>query len=119
MGYKYYNANALGKFSEDCTVRSISCATGKSWDEVYDILSDEAQKEGTMMDNSKFIQDYLDKRYFRIPHIKGTVGQISEMFSDNILLITMKNHIVCSRYGIIYDTFDCRNRNVEYVWIVR
>lgn len=27
-------------------------------------------------------------------------------------------HIVCSKNGIIYDTFDCRDRMVEYVWIV-
>lgn len=119
MSYKYYNANALGKFSEDCTVRSISCATGKSWDYVYDTLSDEAQKQGTMMDSSKFIQDYLDERYERIPYINGTVGEISGKFSNHILLITMRNHIVCSRYGVIYDTFDCRNREAEYVWIVK
>lgn len=35
-----------------------------------------------------------------------------------ILLITMKGHITCSKYGNIYDTFDCSNRIVEYVWIV-
>lgn len=119
MGYRYYNANALGRFSEDCTVRSISCATGNSWDYVYDELSDAAQEEGTMMDSSKFIQEYLDERYKRIPYINATVGEISGMFPNNILLITMRNHIVCSRYGVIYDTFDCRNRNAEYVWIVK
>ena len=119
MGYKYYNANSLGKFSEDCTIRSLPCATNKSWDYVYDILSDEAQKQGTMMDDAKFIRDYLDERYDRVPYIEGTVGEISGMFPNNILLITMRNHIVCSRYGIIYDTFDCRNREAEYVWIVK
>lgn len=117
--YKFYNANALGKFAEDCTVRSISCATGNSWDYVYDELSDEAQHEGTMMDSAKFIKNYLDDRYYRIPYVSGTVGAISGKYPNNILLITMKNHIVCSRYGVIYDTFDCRNRQAEYVWIVK
>lgn len=119
MGYRYYNANALGKLSEDCTVRSISCATGKSWDYVYDELSDEAQAKGTMMDNSQFIREYLDERYERLPYIEETVGRISAMFPNNILLITMRGHIVCSKYGIIYDTFDCRDRDAEYVWIIR
>lgn len=117
--YKYYNANKYGKLAEDCTVRSISCATGNSWDYVYDELSDLAQEEGTMMDSSKFIQDYLDDRYYRIPYVNNTVGEISGKYPNNILLITMKNHIVCSRYGVIYDTFDCRNRQAEYVWIVK
>ena len=41
--YKFYNANALGRFTSDCVIRSVSCATQRSWDEVYDELSDLAQ----------------------------------------------------------------------------
>lgn len=116
--YKYYNANVLGKESDDCTIRAISCATGKSWDYVYEHLSNIAQIKGTMMDNREFIIDYLDKRYKRLPYAKGTVGYISEKYQDNILLITMKGHITCSKYGNIYDSFDCSDRVAEYVWIV-
>lgn len=35
------------------------------------------------------------------------------------LLITMRGHIVCSKDGVIYDTFDCRDREVESVWLVK
>ena len=38
--YDYYNANPLGLYEDDCVIRSISCATGRSWDSVYDELSD-------------------------------------------------------------------------------
>lgn len=117
--YKYYNANALGINSDDCTIRAISCATNKSWDNVYENLSDIAQAQGTMMDNREFIINYLDRRYKRIPFAKGTVDYISKKYKDNILLITMKGHITCSKYGIIYDSFDCSNRLVEYVWLVK
>ena len=48
--YKYYNANALNKYEDDCVIRAISCATNKSWDYVYDYLSDIAQFEGTLLD---------------------------------------------------------------------
>lgn len=116
--YKYYNANVLGKNISDCTIRSISCATGRSWDYVYERLSDIAQAEGTMVDDRNFIIKYLDERYKRIPYVRGTVGNISKRYSDYILLITMKGHITCSKYGIIYDTFDCSNRTAEYVWII-
>ena len=61
MGYKYYNNNALGKFENDCTIRSISCATGKSWDYIYDYMSDLAQSKGTMMDDRNFIISFLNK----------------------------------------------------------
>ena len=117
--YKYYNANVLGRNISDCTIRAISCATGKSWDKVYEQLSDIAQAQGTMVDDRDFIIDYLDRRYERIPYVKGTVGSISKKYSDLILLITMKGHITCSKYGNIYDTFDCTNRIAEYVWIVK
>lgn len=117
--WKYYNANAKGRFQNDCTVRAISCATNKSWDYVYEHLSDIAQAQGTMMDDREFIIEYLDRRYKRVPYIRGKVGKISEQFANNIILITMQNHITCSKYGIIYDTFDCTNREVEYVWIVK
>ncbi len=116
--YKFLNKNALGKFEEDCVIRSISCALNKSWDYIYETLSDIAQAQGTMMNNRNFVINYLDRRYVRIPEIQGKVGEISKMFDNDILLITMQGHITCSKYGTIYDTFDCRNRDVEYVWII-
>lgn len=116
--YRYYNANALGKDVDDCTIRAISCATNRSWDYVYEYLSDIAQSQGMMMSNREFIINYLDDNYERIPHIRGTVGEISKKYKDNILLITMKGHIVCSKYGIVYDTFNSTDRIAEFCWIV-
>ena len=117
--FKFYNANALGKFEEDCTIRSISCATNKSWDQVYDELSDIAQINGTMMDDREFIINYLDSYYERLIVRNETVGDVSKDFENNIVLITMPGHITCSKYGVIYDTFDCRERQAEYVWIIK
>lgn len=54
--YRFYNANSLGKFTNDCTIRAISVAEHKSWDETYEKLSDLAQGFGTLMDDSKFIR---------------------------------------------------------------
>lgn len=116
--YEYYNANAVGKLDEDCVIRSISCATGKSWDYVYEHLSDLAQEHGTMMDNSQFVRDYLDRRYKRIPVYGETVGELSDMYPNNILLITMKGHITCSKFGKILDIWDCTRRQAEYCWLV-
>ena len=105
--YRFYNNNSLGNFVNDCTIRAISLAEGNTWDYTYDKLSNLAQSKGTMMD-----------RYERI-YENGTVGQIAGEYPDKILLITMKGHITCSLYGVILDSFDCRKRNVEYVWIVK
>ena len=104
--YKYYNANALNRYTDDCVIRAISCATNRSWDYVYDYLSDIAQYEGTLFDKKDFVINYLDRTYKRLDGIRGSVVEVSGMFPNNTLLITMRGHIVCSKNGVIYDTFD-------------
>ena len=117
--YKFYNENPLNKYEDDCVIRAISCATNKSWDYVYDYLSDLAQAEGTLMDKREFVRNYLDRTYKRLDNVYGTVGYISGLYPNNTLLITMRGHIVCSKNGVIYDTFDCRDRMAESVWLVK
>ena len=117
--YKFYNENPTNRYEDDCVIRAISCATNKSWDYVYDYLSDIAQYEGTLFDKRDFVLNYLDRTYKRLYNIEGTVGEISALFPYNTILITMSGHITCSKNGVIYDTFDCRNRQAEYVWIVK
>lgn len=118
MGFRYYNANAVNRYTDDCVIRAISCATGKSWDYVYDYLSDLAQYEGTLLDQRDFVLNYLDRTYKRINGIHGSVGYVSSLFPNNTILMTMRSHIVCSKNGVVYDTFDCRDREVEFVWLV-
>ena len=117
--YKFCNRNPLGVFEDDCVVRSISCATNRSWDNVYDELSDLAQHNGTMMDNREFVRWYLDTRYTRSDDKPKMVYQVANEFKNNIVLCTMNGHICCIKYGIIYDTFDPSNRFVEDIWIVK
>lgn len=117
--FKHYNANAVNRYTDDCVVRAISCATDKSWDHVYDYLSDIAQYEGTLFDKRDFVRNYLDRTYQRLEGINGSVGYVSGQFPYNVLLITMNGHITCSKNGVIYDTFDCRDREAESVWLVR
>ena len=64
--YKFYNANAKGNFVNDCTIRAISLAEGKSWDETYEELSDIAQHKGIILDDVRFIEPLLDSRYKRM-----------------------------------------------------
>lgn len=117
--YKYYNENPLGLFEDDCVIRSISCATGKSWDNVYDDLSDLAQFNGTMMDKKGFVEWFLDYNYERVPYLPKRVWEVAEMYSDHIILCTVNSHILCIRYGTIYDTFNPSDRLVNEAWIVK
>lgn len=116
--YKFYNANSRGNFVNDCVVRAISVAEGKTWDETYEELSDIAQHEGILLDDVNFVESYLDERYKRVPHCAKTVGELLEEYPKGVYLITMEGHITVAIDGILYDIFDCRNRRIWCVWEV-
>ena len=44
--WRYYNANPLGRNVNDCTVRAISLATERTWDETYQRLADYGRLAG-------------------------------------------------------------------------
>ena len=56
--YRFYNANAKGRFTNDCVIRAISLAENKTWNETYDELSEIAQRNGIILDSIKFMCDY-------------------------------------------------------------
>lgn len=116
--YKYYNANPLKKNIDDCSIRAISVALGLSWDNVYDLLSDLAQQNGTLQGDRDLVLDFLDSNFDRVSTRGMTVGKVAEVYDNFVCLITMRGHITCSKYGKIYDTFDPSERLAEFCWIV-
>lgn len=118
MNYKFYNENPLNRFTSDCVIRSVSCATHKSWDEVYDELSNLAQYNGTLFDQKDFVLWYLNNNFEKVPYLPKKVKDVAKMYLNNIILCTMKGHICCIKYGVIYDTFNPSERIAEGAWIV-
>ena len=58
--YQYLNRNTHQRFVDDCTVRAISLAENRTWNQTYDRLSDMARSRGMMFNSVEFIEDYLD-----------------------------------------------------------
>ena len=116
--YKFYNANSKGNFVNDCVVRAISVAEGKSWDETYEELSSIAQREGIILDDVEFVENYLDKRYPRQCHTAKTVGEFAGEFTEGIYLVTMEGHITVVIDGTVIDIFDCRPKRMWCSWKV-
>ncbi len=118
--YKYYNANIHNNFVNDCVVRAISTAEDKSWSETYDDLSRIAKKNGILLDDVNFVDPLLDYRYDRVRVMPNeTVEDFVDRYPMGTYLITMPNHITTVIDGIIYDTFDCRDRLIWNVWRVK
>ena len=116
--YKFYNANAHGKFANDCVVRAISLAEDKTWNETYEELSEIAQSNGIILDDVNFVEPLLDSRYERVCYDNKYVGDFVEEHPRGTYLITMLGHITCCIDGVLYDTFDCRNRIMLCAWEV-
>ena len=117
--YKFHNQNQLNLFTDDCTIRAISMAEDKTWDYTYNELSDIAQKFGTLLNDRDFILNYLNSKYKRLFVSSITVGELAGLYPNNVLLITMPGHITVSKFGCIYDVFDCRKKEIEYVYLVK
>lgn len=115
--YRFYNANAKNNFINDCTIRAISVIEGKTWDETYKELSMLAMNQGLLLDDVDFIRPLLDKKYVRIKGPEKTIGEFAENNPVGKYLITTKGHITCCINGVIIDTWDCRDREIEYVWL--
>jgi hypothetical protein len=108
--FRYHNANPRGRRVNDCTVRAISLATGRTWDATYEELTRFAQAQAIMPDEVNYIDEYLGRNFERVfcsnCRNKKTVGQITKKLPRGIYLITMNGHITCCINGVIYDTFD-------------
>lgn len=114
--FRYYNANPRGRRVNDCTVRAISLATGRSWDETFEELSKFAQAQAIMPDDVIYIDEYLERNFEKIcgckDKLKVSVGEFVRSHPRGVYLITMNGHITCSIDGIIYDTFNPKDRLV-------
>lgn len=120
--YRYLNKNPKARDVNDCVIRSISCAENRSWDNVYDELSELAQTQGILLDDVRFVEPYLDSKYNRTCYKNDkfamTVGEFVEANPTGIYLITMQGHITCVKEGILYDTWDCRDKLIWCAWEV-
>lgn len=119
--FQYYNANPRGRRVNDCTVRAISLATRKKWDETYQELSEFARAQAIMLDEVSYIDEYLERHFIRITEHDGpqiTVGEFADNFLSGTYLITMNGHITCCINGVIYDTFDPSSRVVWNIYKV-
>ena len=48
-----------------------------------------------------------------------TVKEVAEDFSDSILILRTDQHLTCSKYGNIYDTWDTSDEIVDTFWVVK
>lgn len=114
--YKYYNANPKGLLTDDCVLRSISVAEGISWHECQEKLSYLSGKQGLLLNDVAFVEDYLDSLYPRKCYKDITIGEFAKMCPKGHFVATMRGHITAIIDNVIVDTFDCSDRILDCCW---
>lgn len=117
-----YNANPLRNQVGDCVIRTISKAENKSWDEIYTGVCLEGAFLGDMPTANAVWGAYLRRLgYKRYP--VDDKGQdyytVADFCADNpqgIFILAMQSHVVPCCDGRYFDTWDCGNEQVIYVW---
>lgn len=86
-------------------------------------LAEIARQQGTLLDDSNFVEHYLNERYekvyYKCMNCNMTLKEFARKYNKGIYLVTMKNHITCVIDGEVYDTWDCSSKNIWCAWNVK
>ena len=119
MNYRFYNANPFNVFTDDCVLRCISVCEGISWDECHKKLSYLSAKEGKLLNDVEFVENYLDKRYPKECYKNITVGEFAKKAPKGNFAVTTRGHIVAVIDNVIVDTFDSSKRIMKCAWLIK
>lgn len=116
MEFQYYNPNPKGRAVEDCSIRALARATGKSWDDIYLILMAEGFKQCDMPSSNSVWGAYLESRGYRKKTADGeTVAEFSESHPGGTYILALSGHVACLKDGTLYDTWNpCRETVIYY-----
>lgn len=121
--FTWYNANPKHKFTNDCVIRAISKAKGKSWYDIFNILSQYARQDCDILNSKSVFDKYLTQTGF-IKHkqprhsdnTKYTGDEFAKEFNKGIYVLNMANHLTVCVDGKIYDTWNCGYKTVGNYW---
>lgn len=122
MPYVNYNPNPNNQRVGDCSVRAISKALGKEWDDAYIGLCAEGLFYHDMPSSNYVWGMYLKRFGFTqkmIPSICPqcvTVAQFAKDHPSGRYVVATQGHVVCIDSGDYYDSWDSGNEIVLYFW---
>ena len=106
----------------DCTVRAISKAIGKPWDDTYIYLAVQGFKMKDMPSSNRVWGEFLYNNGFRrfiIPDSCPncyTIKDFCEDHKDGKYVLATGTHVVCVADGNYYDSWDSGDETPIYYW---
>ena len=130
--YQYYNPNPNVKFSKDgnpkrwltpdCVERAICKAIEVDWLDAFDMLVKDARENYDVPSSRECIDRVLNKLGFeKVKYPRGTKRERVKDFAKNhpndIAILNLSGHVVCSYKGKYYDTFDSGSMTAYNYWL--
>ena len=121
MQFKYLNLNPKGYREEDCVVRAISLALNLEYFDTrrkLKLIANLLNCDELCVCCYKHLLDNV----YKLQRMEGYKGATIEKFlTENPTgkyLIRVKGHLTCGIDGVLRDTWDCRNRKIDIVWVI-
>lgn len=126
MRFDKYNYNPKGWKADDCVIRAIGYATGKTWNEVFTDLCTIANKKCRMPNDDKVWQKYLEEIGWvkhsqprKADDTKYTVEEFADGYSPKLAIVRVANHLTVVEGNTLIDTWNCGYKTVGNYWTKR
>lgn len=120
--YVEFNPNPVRALVGDCTVRAISKALNKSWQDIYIELAIQGLNMNDMPSSNRVWGEYLYRNGFRrfiIPDSCPdcyTIKDFCREHNRGKFILATGTHVVCAVNGNYYDSWDSGNEVPIYYW---
>jgi len=120
--YINFNNNPDKALVGDCTIRAISKAIGKPWDDTYIYLAVQGFKMKDMPSSNRVWGEFLYNNGFRRFIIPGSCPNcytIEDFCNDHPTgkyILATGTHVVCAIDGNFYDSWDSSAEVPIYYW---
>lgn len=124
----FFNAHPKGLKVGDCVKRAITKATGMDYMEVQRELNRYKKVTGADAFNCKtnykpYIEKVLKGKKISFPAKKGFNRMDGYHFANRYpkgkFILSMAGHLTACIDGVIYDTWDCREKCVYTAWEIK
>lgn len=119
--FHYINLNPLSKREEDCVCRAITLATQQDYSKIQkqlNLVAELYECEGLCVG----CYEHLLTNVYHFAPVKGFSGlkvkEVAKELFDGTYLLRCYGHLTCIINGMIHDTWDCGEMEVDKVWKV-
>lgn len=122
----FYNANPKDKRTGDCVIRAIAVATGKSWDDILDDLTEISHDKKVLLDEKDCYGEYLEHLGFvKCKQMRKSDNTryrgyefLDKIDKNDIIVCHMGSHnLTAIKNKKIWDSWDCSGGCVGNYWI--